>query len=180
MMTDFVNRYHDKFASTDDFRKVAGEHFAKSPIGRKYNLDNLDWFFKEWVYHTELPSYQMDYHVENLPDGKFMLTGTVTQQNVPDDWFMPLPVVLSFGGNQQASRHRARAGTESEFSNQAAGQADQGRTGSLSLGAFGKNVYQRAIEPAHDTDRLRCARSEAPGNALEFRDTILHAIPGAL
>ena len=101
MMTDFVNRYHDKFASTDDFRKVANEHFARSPIGRKYNLDNLDWFFKEWVYQTELPSYQMDYRVEDLPDGKFMLTGTVTQQNVPENWFMPLPVLISFGGKQE-------------------------------------------------------------------------------
>ena len=115
MMTDFVNRYHDKFASTDDFRKVAGEHFAKSPIGRKYNLDNLDWFFKEWVYHTELPSYQLDYRVENLPDGKFMLSGTVTQQNVPDDWFMPLPVLISFGGNQQASGTVHALGPKANF-----------------------------------------------------------------
>jgi peptidase M1-like protein len=102
MMTDFVNRYHDKFASTDDFRKVANEHFAKSPIGLKYNLDNLDWFFKQWVYRTELPSYQMEYQIQDQPDGKFMLTGTVTQQNVPDDWFMPLPVLISFGGKQEA------------------------------------------------------------------------------
>jgi len=115
MMTDFVNRYHDKFASTDDFRKVAGEHFAKSPIGRKYNLDNLDWFFKEWVYRTELPSYQLEYRVENLPDGKFMLSGTVTQQNVPEDWFMPLPVLISFGGNQQASGTVHALGPKANF-----------------------------------------------------------------
>lgn len=115
MMTDFVNRYHDKFASTDDFRKVASEHFAKSPIGRKYNLDNLDWFFKEWVYRAELPSYQMDYRVEDLPDGKFMLSGTVTQQNVPDDWFMPLPVLISFGGKQQASGTVHALGPKANF-----------------------------------------------------------------
>lgn len=102
MMTDFVNRYRDKFASTDDFRMVANEHFAKSPLGKKYNLSNLDWFFKQWVYGTELPSYQMEYQVQNEPDGKFLLSGTVTQKDAPDDWFMPLPVVLSFGGNQTA------------------------------------------------------------------------------
>ena len=102
MMSDFVKRYQNKFASTDDFRKVANEHFAKSPIGRKYNLDNLDWFFKQWVYRTELPSYQMEYQVQEQPDGKFLLSGTVTQENVPDDWFMPLPVLLSFGNKQEA------------------------------------------------------------------------------
>jgi hypothetical protein len=49
MMTDFVSRYREKAASTDDFRRVAGEHFAKSPIGRMYRQNNLDWFFAQWV-----------------------------------------------------------------------------------------------------------------------------------
>jgi hypothetical protein len=102
MMADFVNRYRDNFASTDDFRKVANEHFAKSPIGQRYHLNNLDWFFKQWVYRTELPSYQMDYQIEAQPDGKFLLSGTITQQNAPENWFMPLPVLISFGGDQQA------------------------------------------------------------------------------
>jgi hypothetical protein len=102
MMTDFVNRYRDGFASTDDFRKVANEHFARSPIAQRYHLSNLDWFFREWVYRSELPLYQMDYQLQDQPDGKTLLTGTVTQHNVPDDWFMILPIVISFGGKQEA------------------------------------------------------------------------------
>src|SRR6266404_2514675 len=47
-MTDFVNRYRDGFASTDDFRLVANEHFAKTPIAKKFNLTDLNWFFSEW------------------------------------------------------------------------------------------------------------------------------------
>jgi hypothetical protein len=101
MMTDFVNRYHDKFASTDDFRLVANEHFAKSPIAVRYHLNNLDWFFDQWVYHTELPSYHMDYQLQDQPDGKVLLTGTITQENAPDDWIMPLPILMSFGGKQE-------------------------------------------------------------------------------
>jgi hypothetical protein len=102
MMTDFVNRYRDKFASTDDFRMVANEHFANSPVGRKYHLNNLDWFFKQWVYQTDLPSYHLEYQVTDKPNGKFQLTGTVTQSNAPSDWFMPLPLQISFGGKQEA------------------------------------------------------------------------------
>ena len=102
MMTDFVNRYQNTFASTEDFRTVASEHFAKSPIGQQYRLNNLDWFFREWVYRTELPSYEMDYQLQEQPDGKFLLTGSVKQEDVPDDWFMVLPVVISFGGKQYA------------------------------------------------------------------------------
>ncbi|MEP6706556.1 MAG: M1 family aminopeptidase [Pyrinomonadaceae bacterium] len=115
MMTDFVNRYRDQFASTDNFRRVANEHFAMSPIGRLYRLNNLDWFFKEWVYHSETPSYKMDYHVQDLPDGKAMLTGTVTQENVPNDWFMILPVTISFGGKQEAHGTVHALGPKAEF-----------------------------------------------------------------
>jgi hypothetical protein len=115
MMTDFVNRFRDKFASTDDFRVVANEHFAKSLIARKYNLSNLDWFFKQWVYRSELPSYQMEYQIQSEPDGKFMLSGTVTQENAPADWFMPLPVTLSFGGDQKATGTVHALGPKANF-----------------------------------------------------------------
>jgi aminopeptidase N len=101
MMTDFVNRHRDRFASTDDFRNVANEHFAKSPIARKYGLKNLDWFFKQWVYHSELPSYRLEYQVQDQPEG-VLLTGTVFQEHVPDDWLMILPLAISFGGKQEA------------------------------------------------------------------------------
>lgn len=102
MMSDFVNRYRDRFASTDDFRAVANEHFAKTPIAQRYKLNNLDWFFRQWVYRTELPAYQMEYQIQDQPDGKVLLSGTVTQEKVPEDWFMVLPVVISFGGKQEA------------------------------------------------------------------------------
>ncbi|HKY26848.1 MAG TPA: M1 family aminopeptidase [Pyrinomonadaceae bacterium] len=102
MMTDFVGRYRDRAASTDDFRGVANEHFAKSPIGIKYKLDNLDWFFRQWVLNADMPSYEFEYSLQDQPDGKVLLTGTVTQKHVPESWFMVLPVVMSFGGNQEA------------------------------------------------------------------------------
>ncbi len=103
MMSDFVKQYQDQRASTDDFRHVANEHFAKSPIARMYKLNNLDWFFKQWVYQSDLPSYQMNYQLQDQPDGKVLLTGTVTQENAPNDWFMVLPIVITFGGNQSAT-----------------------------------------------------------------------------
>lgn len=100
MMKDFVNQYRDGAASTEDFLRVANEHFAKSPIARDYGLSDLNWFFRQWVYETELPSYQMEYHFQDQPDGKVLMTGTVTQTNAPANWFMVLPVALSFGGKQ--------------------------------------------------------------------------------
>ena len=102
MMTDFVERYRNKTASSDDFRAVANEHFARSPIAKKYGMTNLNWLFYQSVYQTALPSYELQYKIEDQPDGKVMLTGTISQQNAPADWVMVLPVKLSFGGSQEA------------------------------------------------------------------------------
>ena len=103
MMRDFTTRYRNKSASTDDFRVVAGEHFARSPIGRKYQMRNLDWFFKQWVYNSEMPSYKVDYSIIDNPDGSVQISGNVIQENVGPDWFMPIPVVFNFGGDSIAS-----------------------------------------------------------------------------
>ncbi len=103
MMKDFVEKYKNSSASTDDFRTVANTHFANSPIGKKYGLTDLNWFFLQWVYTTEMPSYKIEYSVKNNPDGSFQLTGNVTQTNVSERFFMPIPIRFSFGGNRFAS-----------------------------------------------------------------------------
>lgn len=115
MMTDFVERYRNKTASSDDFRYVVNEHFAKSPIARKYGMTNLNWLFAEEVYQTALPSYELQYKVEDQPDGKVLLSGTITQQNAPEGWMMVLPVKISFGGKQEGSGTVLVQGASSPF-----------------------------------------------------------------
>ncbi|MBK9164774.1 MAG: hypothetical protein IPM21_12875 [Acidobacteria bacterium] len=115
MMRAFVEKHRDGTASTDDFRKVANEHFAKTPIARKYNISNLDWFFKQWVYETHLPKFRLEHTVEPQPDGSVMLTGHVLAENAPDDFFMPLPLAIGFGGNQAANGTVAAYGPKNAF-----------------------------------------------------------------
>jgi Peptidase family M1 domain len=115
MMTDFVSRYRDKAASSDDFRAVANEHFARSPIAQEYGLKDLNWFFKEWVYETGYPSYELQYQFQDEPDGKVLVTGTVKQENVPDGWFMVLPIVFSFGEKQEGSATVQALGPSTPF-----------------------------------------------------------------
>jgi len=102
MMGDFVKRYGNKAATTEEFIQVASEHFARTPIAQHFKLKDLNWFFQQWVYEARLPSYELEYHVETIPDGQSLVTGTVTQQNAPENWFMPLPVVLKFPSDQMA------------------------------------------------------------------------------
>jgi len=115
MMTDFVQRYRNNTASSDDFRNVVNEHFAKSPIARKYGMTNLNWLFAEEVYQTALPSYELQYKLEDQPDGKVMLSGTITQQNAPEDWIMVLPVKISFGDKQAGAGTVLVQGASSPF-----------------------------------------------------------------
>ncbi len=116
MMTDFVERHRNGNASSDDFRQVANEHFAKSPIARKHGLANLNWLFYQAVYQTALPSYELRYKFEDQPDGKVLVTGTISQKNAPEDWTMVLPVRFSFGEKQTASGTVLVQGASSPFS----------------------------------------------------------------
>ncbi len=95
MMKDFVSRHRNGVATSESFIQVAGEHFARAPIGQKYQFKNLNWFLSEWIYQTGLPDYHLDYKVESR-DGGYVLKGTLLQQNVPDNWVMALPVQVEF------------------------------------------------------------------------------------
>jgi aminopeptidase N len=116
MMKDFVNTYRNKVASTDDFRMIANQHFVNTPIAKKYGLKNLDWFFAQWVYSTYLPSYRLEYTIQDQPDGTFLVSGNVLQTNAPENWFMPIPVVIAFGEKQFASGTLVANGAKSPFS----------------------------------------------------------------
>jgi len=102
MMTDFVNRYRNSSASTEEFAAVAGAHFARTPIAQQYGAKDLGWFFSQWVMQTVLPSYRLEYSIKSEADGSALVEGTVFQENAPDNWVMPIPLVITFGGNQAA------------------------------------------------------------------------------
>jgi hypothetical protein len=61
-----------------------------------------------------LPSYQLEYEVQER-DGAVVVSGVVTQTNAPEQWFMPLPVLISFAGNQEASGTIHALGPKTSF-----------------------------------------------------------------
>jgi hypothetical protein len=104
MMSEFVREHKNGTASTEQFFALAGERALKTPLGQKYGYKNLDWFLRQWVMQSYLPSYRLEYHIEDAPGGGAMLVGTVFQDGVPDSeqWFMPLPLVIHFPGGKMA------------------------------------------------------------------------------
>ncbi len=96
MMQDFVATYMNGNATTEDFQHIAEKHITK-----QMNLTGngkLDWFFREWVYGTTIPRYKLDYTLGEQADGKCLVTGTLTQSDVPKDFGMLVPLYAEFDG----------------------------------------------------------------------------------
>jgi hypothetical protein len=91
-MADFVETYRGKSASTEDFKAIVEKHMG----------ENMDWFFDQWVYGVEIPTYRFSYTTEKTPEGKYEVTCEVIQENVSKDFKMWVPILLDFGGGQYA------------------------------------------------------------------------------
>ncbi|HEY5885153.1 MAG TPA: M1 family aminopeptidase, partial [Pyrinomonadaceae bacterium] len=91
MMKDFVKTHFNKPVSTEDFKKVVEKHMTK-----EMNIDNsgnMNWFFNQWVYGTQVPAYTFDYKVAS--DG--MVSGKIVQSGVSDDFMMLVPIYVDMG-----------------------------------------------------------------------------------
>ena len=135
MMADFVDRHRNGSASTENFIAVANEHFKGTPIAQAYRLQDLNWFFAQWVYDTLLLTYRMEYKLENQSDGAVSVVGTLYQENAPEDWFMPLPVVFAFDGDRRGRGKVYALGPSTPFAMKLPMRAQKGGARPRTLGA---------------------------------------------
>jgi len=112
LMKQFVADNHNHAATTEGFFASAADAFAQSSVGKRCRLSDLNWFLNEWVYGTALPSYRLEYSTEPQPGGATMVSTTLYQEGVADDWVMPLPVVFTFDRGQQARGTICAQGTK--------------------------------------------------------------------
>jgi hypothetical protein len=102
MLGEFVDKYRNGAATTEEFFQVAGQHFARSVVAQRHGLGNLNWFYQEWVRQSDLPSYTLEYELKPADGGKFTVSGTIKQENVPAEFAMPLPITFTFDKNEIA------------------------------------------------------------------------------
>jgi peptidase M1-like protein len=102
LMSDFVRRHLNSTASTEQFFAVANDRVLNTPLARRYGYKNLNWFYRQWVTQTYLPSYELAYHLEDQPDGTVLLKGELYQRGLPEKetWFTPLPLVIRYPGGK--------------------------------------------------------------------------------
>ena len=95
MMKDFVKENNQRNASTEGFKEILEKHMLP-----KMDLDGnkrMDWFFRQYIYGTELPSYKLEYNLTG-GDGECELKFKLTQSGVSDTFKMPVPLYLDYDG----------------------------------------------------------------------------------
>jgi len=95
MMHDFMEHHREAPASSESFKAVAEKHMTK-----KMDLQQngrLDWFFREWLWGTQVPRYSFKYDVQPEEGGKFRVQTEITQSEVDGNFAMFVPVFADFG-----------------------------------------------------------------------------------
>jgi hypothetical protein len=93
LMRDFVQTYYNRNASTEDFKAVCDKHFKQ----------DMGWFFRQWVYGTDLPKISVEYSFAKEPEGVVWKVD-VKQQNVPDGFISKVPFLLRTKAGTQAGQ----------------------------------------------------------------------------
>jgi len=112
-MQDFVNSYRGKAASTEDFKGIVEKHMT-----REMDLENnqkMDWFFNEYVYGTQLPSYQMSATFDGGPEGVPIMNLKLVQSGVDNTFRMLVPIYLELGDGKVFFLGRAHMVGNSPF-----------------------------------------------------------------
>ena len=115
MMHDFMDRHRDIPASTESFKVVAEKHMTK-----KMDLQQngrLDWFFREWVWGTQVPRYNFKYDVQPAEGGKFKVHAELTQSEVDEHFAMFVPIYADFGDGMVRLEQSAIAGNSTKTIN---------------------------------------------------------------
>ena len=103
----FVSTYAGQSATTENLKAVVEKHMTPG-----MDLDGnhkMDWFFNEYVYGTQLPSYKLDYSFEPGADGDLVLNMRLAQSAVSPDFLMPVPIYLELAKGKIARLGLARA-----------------------------------------------------------------------
>ena len=97
LMRGYAVGYLGRVMSTRSFEDAVTEAFGE-PMG---------WFFDQWVYGVDVPTYRVDFDVSRVVDqpAAFVLHGRIRQENVPDGFRMPVPIRLTFDDRPPVVRH---------------------------------------------------------------------------
>lgn len=100
VMRDFYQTYRGKRATTEDFQHVIERHVGQP----------MDWFFNEWVYGNDIPTYTFSWNATHDSTGNAAQI-RVRQSDVPAGFTMFVPVLIKFDQGEALVRVLVRGPT---------------------------------------------------------------------
>lgn len=93
VMRRFYTEHLGGMATTGGFQAIVEEELSGS----------MDWFFRQWVYGSDIPTYTFAHRYHTNDAGQVVATVRVRQEDVPPDFQMYVPVHLDFGDEGSAT-----------------------------------------------------------------------------
>jgi Peptidase family M1 domain len=98
MMHEFTSTYANRIASTEDFKAVLEKYM--NPDMDLFHNHKMDWFFNQFVYGTDYPSYRLESSFTNDANGDLVLNVKITQSDVSPNFAMAIPLYLEFNNGR--------------------------------------------------------------------------------
>jgi hypothetical protein len=111
MMHEFVKKYADHVASTEDFKAILEKYMTpEMDLGGNHKMD---WFFDEYVYGTDYPKYKFEHSFKTDGNGDMVVHFKLTQSNVSENFRMLVPLyvettdgrIIRLGGARLTGNH---------------------------------------------------------------------------
>jgi aminopeptidase N len=96
MMQDYIKQFANQAVSSEQFVAMVEKHMK--PMMDLDGNHRMTWFFHEWLYGTDVPSYRLEYALTPDAGGKEQLSGKLTQSGVSPEFKMPVPIFADFAG----------------------------------------------------------------------------------
>jgi len=105
LLRDFYAAHRGDYATTAEFR-AAAEAAAGADLG---------WFFAQWVYGTDVPTYRWTATTTETKPGEWTVHVNVESSNVPESFRAPVIVRLDFDGGRFARTRMWVSGRSTAF-----------------------------------------------------------------
>ncbi|MEW5922534.1 MAG: M1 family aminopeptidase, partial [Candidatus Zixiibacteriota bacterium] len=105
MMTEFYQANQGRSVSTADFKMITDKYFGM----------DMSWFFEQWIYGNELPTYSMTYQFEKDDRGKYIAICNVKTEGVSEKFKMFVPLEIETEKNVKTYVRILIEGTDFTF-----------------------------------------------------------------
>lgn len=105
MMRDYYKSFNGKQATTEDFIGICNKHFGM----------DMQWFFNQWVYGTDVPKYKFTYDYNKTENNKYLVKCKVEQKEVQNNFTAYIPLLIKFDDDRKVRIRVKVSGGLSEF-----------------------------------------------------------------